>query len=138
MKRIKIYLILFGALSWVLPLVAMLAPTTGNRFISAHSHPTLLTLGASFGQGALALWLAWGIHRCLLIAWRVGFIFLFAAGVVTIFESVIEMADLERSVSLGIKIALVSLVVGMFLLMFLNFSRRWHAQRNYFSGPHKD
>ena len=135
MKRVATYLILLGALFWASPFVASLTPVAGNKFVSPHPHPTLLSICASFVFGALAFWLAWGINRRLLLAWRIGFIGLLAGWCWTVVEVSLSLVKNERAQTLVVRAGLVALVAVLFSLVFLYWVRRWHSQRSHFSKP---
>ena len=134
MKHLSVWLVVFGVLGWVAPFLAWLTPAAGNNFVTPHEQPSALIYCVGFVYGAVCFWLAWGIRRHLLAAWRVGFVGIAALWLLCVFQ-VATMLTLPGYGTLA-KLATIALIAAIASLFFLFFGRRWYTCRGWFTRPH--
>jgi len=134
MKQLPGWLVVFGVLACASPFVAWLTPSAGSNFVTPHEQPSAFIYCIGFAWGAVLFWLAWGVHRHLLAAWRVGFVGIAALWLLFVFQ----VATTLTLPGYGIlaKLATIALIVAIGSLISLFWGWRWYTHRGWFTTPY--
>jgi hypothetical protein len=135
MKLLVFFLAGFG-------LLCMLSAISGIVSISAGTAGTFIGYDSSWLSravtvtcGSVLLWLAYGVHRRLKVAWRVG-MFAIATSWVLVFAQVFFFIarDAQPYPPYG-RFCAVVLIMGGFSFIYFLWARRWYKSRSYFTYP---
>ncbi|MFC5527829.1 hypothetical protein ACFPPA_18945 [Rhodanobacter ginsengisoli] len=135
MKRLVFYLLGFGLLCLLSAINGIASFGVGTAGTSIGHHSSWLLRTVAFANGVVFLWLAYGVHRRLNAAWRVG-MFALAAGWAWLFVMVCLFIaqDAQAYPAYG-RVGSVALIMVASSFVFLYWGRRWYASRSYFTEP---
>jgi hypothetical protein len=137
MKRMKLYLIALGALCFLSALSGIASFSTGSAGTVIGYHSSLLSRAVAAAYGAILLWLAYGIHRRLPAAWRVGIFGLVAGWFALLAYVSFFIAHDPQPYGPHARLTSVALIMAAASLAFLYWGRRWYKSRSYFLEPHE-
>lgn len=133
MNRLKAYLAIGGTVCLVSALTGIGSISVGTEGTSiAHLNTWIERVGV-VAYGALLLWLAYGIHSRLAIAWRVGFAALIAGWAYFLVYVSLFIAHDPQPYRPYERVGSVALIMCFASLVLVYWGRRWYAQRGFFT-----